>query len=257
MTDIILENLARIEQDHTVRILYAVESGSRAWGFASQDSDYDVRFIYIHPLEWYLSISDKRDVIECPISGDLDICGWELRKALGLFRKSKPPLLEWLGSPITYIDRYGFADKLRGLVDAGFSPRNCMHHYLHSARNNLKRYLSGDTVKLKKYFYSLRPVLACLWIERHNTMPPTEFSRLYADAGLPAELVAVIDALMTRKIAGIEKDQEPRIPLLHQFVVEQLQHYLEIADELPIVTLPVEPLDNLFRDTLKTVWADA
>lgn len=257
MTDIILENLVRIEQENNVRILYAAEFGSRAWGFASQDSDYDVRFIYIHPLEWYLSISDKRDVIECPISGDLDICGWELRKALGLFRKSKPPLLEWLGSPIVYLDRYGFADRLRGLVDAGFSLRNGMHHYLHSARNNLKRYLSSDTVKLKKYFYSLRPVLACLWIERHNSMPPTEFSRLYSDAGLPADLVTVIDALMTRKIAGIEKDQEPRIQLLHQYIEEQLLHYQEIADELPITTLSIEPLDELFREMLKTVRTDA
>ncbi len=121
MTNIILENLTRIESDHNVRILYAVESGSRAWGFASRNSDFDVRFIYIHPPEWYLSIREKRDVIEIPINDDLDISGWDLRKALGLLRKTNPPLLEWLGSPIVYLERYGMAEKMREFVADNFS----------------------------------------------------------------------------------------------------------------------------------------
>jgi predicted nucleotidyltransferase len=99
---LILEQLEQIEQEEQVTILYACESGSRAWGFPSQDSDYDVRFIYLHKPEWYLSIYDKRDVIERPINNMLDINGWDLRKALNLFRKSNPPLLEWLQSPIQY-----------------------------------------------------------------------------------------------------------------------------------------------------------
>ncbi len=82
--------LAEIEAQENVRIVYACESGSRAWGFPSSDSDYDVRFIYLHPLEWYLSIEKRRDVIERPITGVLDVNGWDLRKALQLFRKSNP-----------------------------------------------------------------------------------------------------------------------------------------------------------------------
>ncbi len=122
MTKTILENLTLIEHDHNVRILYAVESGSRAWGFASKNSDFDVRFIYIHTLDWYLSIQEKRDVIEIPINDDLDISGWDLRKALGLLRKTNPPLLEWLGSPIIYLDRFGLATKMRQIEANSFSP---------------------------------------------------------------------------------------------------------------------------------------
>ncbi len=95
--------LKKIEREHKVKILYAIESGSRVWGFASQDSDFDVRFIYVHHKDWYLSIESKRDVIEMPLEGDLDINGWDLTKALGLFRKSNPPLYEWLQSPIVYL----------------------------------------------------------------------------------------------------------------------------------------------------------
>jgi uncharacterized protein len=126
LIDQITDAMEKIEQDHNVRVLYAVESGSRAWGFASKNSDFDVRFIYIHPPEWYLSIREKRDVIEIPINDDLDISDWDLRKALGLLQKTNPPLLEWLGSPIVYQDRYGLAEKMRQIVANNFSPRRCM-----------------------------------------------------------------------------------------------------------------------------------
>ena len=111
MEQAIKANLAEIEARENVRIVYACESGSRAWGFPSSDSDYDVRFIYLHPLEWYLSIVDKRDVIEDPITGQLDVNGWDLRKALQLFRKSNPPLFEWLNSPIVYLEKYSVASR--------------------------------------------------------------------------------------------------------------------------------------------------
>ncbi len=82
--------LERIEKENDVKILFAVESGSRAWGFPSKDSDYDVRFVYMHPVEWYLSIHDKRDVIEYPISDDLDISGWDIKKSVTTICKVKP-----------------------------------------------------------------------------------------------------------------------------------------------------------------------
>lgn len=105
MEDTIRSRLDAIQASENVCIVYACESGSRAWGFPSADSDYDVRFIYVRPVEWYLSIDDKRDVIECPVEDGLDINGWDLRKALRLSRKSNPPLLEWLGSPIVYLQK--------------------------------------------------------------------------------------------------------------------------------------------------------
>ncbi len=122
-TSLIQDELARIEGEEGVRIVYACESGSRAWGFPSRDSDYDARFLYIRPVEWYLSITEKRDVIERPISNMLDITGWDLRKALRLFRKSNPPLLEWLQSPTVYKETGSAAEALRSLSPLAFSPK--------------------------------------------------------------------------------------------------------------------------------------
>ncbi len=141
----IRSQLENIEAEEGVRILFACESGSRAWGFPSADSDYDVRFLYLHPPEWYLSIDleKKRDVIERPINEQIDLSGWDLRKALGLLRKSNPPLLEWLGSPIIYWEKYSVAQQMRALTSTYYSPKACMYHYLHMARGNYREYLRG------------------------------------------------------------------------------------------------------------------
>jgi predicted nucleotidyltransferase len=147
----ILTELERIEHEENVRILYACESGSRAWGFPSKDSDYDVRFLYARPVDWYLSILEKRDVIERPISGMLDINGWDLRKALNLFRKSNPPLLEWLQSPIVYRENRAIAEQIRRISPFTFSQKSCMYHYLHMAKRNYREYLQGERAKIKKY----------------------------------------------------------------------------------------------------------
>ena len=250
----ICRELKRIEQEHNVRVLYAVESGSRAWGFASRDSDFDVRFIYIHPLNWYLAIDQQRDVIEEPISGQLDISGWDLRKALGLLRKSNPPLLEWLGSPIVYADNHGLADRLRDLQRKYFSPISCLHHYLHMAQGNYREYLHGETVRIKKYFYVLRPILACAWIEKHRTMPPTEFALLYADAGLPSDLIVVIDELLRRKMAGDELDLEPRIAPLNDFLDERVAYFGKIVACMERGGIATEELNDLFVAMLHEVW---
>ena len=108
----IIESIQSIEKDEHVVAFYVCESGSRAWGFPSSDSDYDVRFLYMHPVDWYLSIEPKRDVIEKPIDNQLDINGWVLKKALSLFRKSNPPLLEWLGSPIIYQEKFTIVSQM-------------------------------------------------------------------------------------------------------------------------------------------------
>jgi hypothetical protein len=253
----IQNELARIERERHVRVLYAVESGSRAWGFASLDSDFDVRFIYLHSLEWYLSIYERRDVIEEPISGHLDISGWDLRKALGLFRKSNPPLLEWLGSPIVYVDRHGLAERLRVLLRESFSPIACLHHYLHMAQGNYREYLRGETVRVKKYFYVLRPILACAWIEKHNAMPPTEFARLYADAALPAPLAEVIDGLLRRKMAGDELDVEARIVVLNDYLDERIEHFSFVATGMNRGGVDEQPLDRLLIEMLQDVWQNS
>lgn len=247
--------LEQIEQEEGVRILYACESGSRAWGFPSKDSDYDVRFIYVRPVEWYLSLLEKRDVIERPISDLLDINGWDLKKALNLFRKSNPPLLEWLQSPIPYLEQFSVTEKIRQLSPQTFSPRSSMYHYLHMAKGNFREYLQGDFVKIKKYFYVLRPILACGWIEKYGTMPPIEFEELVEQMLPDSTLKQEVYTLLTRKRAGVEFDLEPKIAVINDFLERQIAYFEETVKHISVSGEKQDyALDVLFRDALKEVW---
>lgn len=257
MRDIIAKQLAQIEQEEQVRIIYACESGSRAWGFPSQDSDYDVRFIYVRPLEWYLSIEDQRDVIERPISDQLDINGWDIRKALKLFRKSNPPLLEWLQSPIQYDEQYSVAEQIRSLSPLTFSPKSCLYHYLNMAKGNFRDYLQGEQVKIKKYFYVLRPLLACGWIARYETMPPMAFDEL-VETLVPADtsLYTEIHDLLRRKKAGDELDMEPQLPAIQAYITAQIAHVEQLATEIQgQATVGIEILNRIFQSAVQQVWA--
>lgn len=146
ITRTIIDRLLEIEKNEDVTILYACESGSRAWGFESIDSDYDVRFIYLRRTPQYLAVNRGRDVIERPIDNDIDLSGWDLIKVLELFRKSNPPLFEWIQSPIVYHSRSSLIKRLRHLLTQFYSPRACMYHYLHMADGNFRTYLKGDEV---------------------------------------------------------------------------------------------------------------
>jgi predicted nucleotidyltransferase len=141
--------LLQLEQEEEIHIFYACESGSRAWGFPFSDSDYDVRFLYIHPSNWYLSIDNKRDVLERKINDLIDISGWDIRKALKLLRKSNPPLLEWLNSPIVYRQRPNIVEKIRILMPEFYSPKSRLYHYLHMADGNFREYLKSEIVWVK------------------------------------------------------------------------------------------------------------
>lgn len=262
MNEIIKNKLQEIEEQFQVKVLYAVESGSRAWGFPSKDSDYDVRFIYIHQPDWYLSIDSqgtgtKRDVIELPINDLLDISGWEITKALRLFRKSNPSLLEWLRSDILYTQQFSFIDHLRALEPEVFEPKANLYHYLNMAKNNYREYLQGSEVKIKKYFYALRPVLACKWIQEYKTIPPISFQELLQSIVPEGKLRNEIDQLLHRKMAGDEMDLEPRIQAINEFLDSEMKSL-----ELYIATLeketndPTKKLDDLFQNTLQEVWGE-
>jgi len=250
----ISDELSKIEQDEEVVIFYACESGSRAWGFESKDSDYDVRFLYLHPTTWYLTIGDRPDVIERPVDGDLDVSGWDLRKALHLFRKSNPPLLEWLQSPVIYRERFSIRQRVVELMPEYYSPRSCLYHYLHMAQGNFRQYLKEDTVWVKKYFYVLRPVLACLWIEAGLGVVPMEFQKLVDGTVADADLLDAIRDLVVRKKAGEELDRGPSIPAISAFIEQELER---LSGENPVPpAVPSEParLDQLFSDALVEVW---
>jgi len=215
--------LARVEAERNVRVLYACESGSRAWGFASRDSDYDVRFLYVHPRDWYLSVDERRDVIELPIAEDLDVSGWELRKALRLLRKSNPPLLEWLQSPVVYGCDPAFLAAFRELAAGFYSPRRCFAHYLHMAFGNWRHYLLGrEQVSLKKYLYVFRPLLACRWIERQLGPVPMLFVELVEGVLEEPEVRAALDALVVRKQSAVELAVEPPVEALSRFIAAEL-----------------------------------
>ena len=222
--EIVQKKLIEIEKTHAVKVLYAVESGSRAWGFESTDSDYDVRFIYAHARNWYLNILPKKDVIECPIIDEFDYSGWDLRKTLFLLNKSNPVLFEWLVSPIVYYKDDYFYTVMTDTAKHYFSPISSVYHYLHMANGNYRQYLQTDAVKIKKYFYVLRPIMACMWIEAHKEPPPMEFETLLTQLQ-DKELLGEINILLKKKKSGIELGTEPRIPVINDFIEKALQHF--------------------------------
>ncbi|MGE7760060.1 nucleotidyltransferase domain-containing protein [Peribacillus sp. NPDC097895] len=255
MKEKIVEELKSIEETYDVKVLYACESGSRAWEFPSKDSDYDVRFIYLHKKDWYLSIDKKRDVIELPINELLDINGWELTKALRLYRKSNPPLLEWLNSGIVYHTAYSVIDKMKEMSSQVYIPTAALYHYLNMAKGNYRDYLQNEQVKIKKYFYVLRPILACIWIEKYNTIPPLEFPFLLEEIIPDGQLKTEIRKLLARKISGEELDLEPRIDVINEFLENEIEHLANYVKTIDIkIEDPTEALDQLFKAALEEVW---
>jgi hypothetical protein len=254
MQEIIRSHLTEIEAEEMVRIVYACESGSRAWGFPSIDSDYDVRFLYVRPLAWYLSIDAKRAVIERPIRDSLDISGWDLKKALHLFRKSNAPLLEWLSSPIVYRDAYRVLARMRDLAPLCYSPTACLHYYLHMLRRHFQEYLLGEQVRGKKLFYVLRPLLAMDWIALGLGVVPMQFSVLLKRLVTDPELRQAIDRLVAAKRAGTESDRLPRLEPVTAFIERSLARWE--AQPIPphFRSVPGDELDALFRACLAEAW---
>lgn len=241
--------LLRLEREHDVTILYACESGSRGWGFASPDSDYDVRFLYVHRLDWYLRVEPQRDVIECPISDELDISGWELRKALQLLHRSNPTLLEWLDSPVVYRADSAVTESLRALGLQCFSPPRGRYHYVSMAKKNYREHLLGDEVRLKKYFYVLRPLLAARWIDAGWGRPPMRFADLAERCLDDVELLADINALLAIKMRAGEAKTGPRRPVLNAFIEAELQR-AERPVEHPLPHSAPAELDALLYQTV-------
>ncbi len=250
----IIEQLKKIEAEHHIKIILAVESGSRAWGFPSQDSDYDVRFLYCHEPDWYLSVFNKRDVIELPIDDLLDINGWDIQKALALLKQSNPALMEWLASPIQYLDVKDVVEPIKDLSQEAFLPLASCHHYLSMAKTHLKVISQCKQVNIKKYLYSLRPVLCCRWVIEEGSQPPMLFSDLLS-AFLPeGELLADIDELLRIKQSSNEMDQVNRNPGIETFLSDEMKR---LALLLPAkqMKLDNELVDQFFRKTLKNLYA--
>ena len=250
MKELIQEKLREIEQHEECRILLAVESGSRAWGFASPDSDYDVRFIYVRPEKAYLRLDRTRDVIEVPINDELDINGWDIDKTLRLLHKSNPTVFEWFSSPIIY-QTSAFADQFRPIMQKYFSSKAGLWHYLHMAEGNYRDYLRGEMVRAKKYFYVLRPILACKWILEKGTPPPMLFTDL-VKSELPDDLSETVYQLLNLKMNSPEIKEIPRIDQLNRYLDAGIVSVKEQIEKLP--DTPVQDwneLNELFFSVLE------
>lgn len=220
MNKIIQSKLREIEKVENVKIILAIESGSRAWGFESKDSDYDVRFLYVRTQESYLKLEGVRDVIEWQLDDVLDINGWDVQKALKLLYKSNPTLFEWCTSPIVYAET-SEAMELKKVVENYFSTKKSLFHYWNMANTNYREYLKGQKVKAKKYFYVLRPILASKWITNYNTIPPIEFDKLVASV-LDNNLKPVVNELLNQKKNTNELDLIDKIDTLNNYIENEL-----------------------------------
>lgn len=248
MRDLIIEKLAEIERAENITILHAVESGSRAWGFPSPDSDYDVRFIYVRNPEFYLKLEKTRDVIELPINDMLDINGWDLDKTLRLLHSSNPTLFEWMSSPVVY-KQTDFIHQLQPIMDNYFSCKSGLYHYLSMAEGNYRDYLKGEMVKAKKYFYVLRPILACRWILHKHTKPPMLFRDLM-DSELDESLKPAVERLLDLKMNAPEIKEIPRVDEINRYLDASIASIKEEIAAFPAEHRPDwKPLNDLFLIT--------
>lgn len=249
----IMSRLARVERDEGVRIVLAIESGSRAWGFASPNSDFDVRFIYTRPADWYLAVDleERRDVIEYAITDDIDLNGWDVRKALRLFWRSNPGFVEWIQSPIKYIEAGSFAAGVRELLPHVYALESGIYHYRSMAKTNYRGALREDSVPLKKYFYVLRPLLAVRWIERYGTAAPLEFDRLLHLIESQAQLTSDIQELLARKRQAPEMGFSEPVPSINRFIEAELERLETVNPLRSRKSEQIENLNALFHATIR------
>jgi predicted nucleotidyltransferase len=240
----ILRKLDAVQEQHQVRVLYACESGSRGWGFASPDSDYDVRFLFVRPVREYLRIAPVRDVIEEVPGPVFDVNGWDLRKALQLLAKGNATLIEWLSSPVVYRQDDALMQRLRAAAAAVYQPVRSFHHYYSMGRGNYRDYLQGDQVRAKKYLYVLRPLLAAQWVLERQDAPPMAFEDLVREMVRDPAVLQDIDELLGLKRRSGEQEWLPARPVVNRFL-EGLLAQLEKAE--PADSNPdLGVLDELF-----------
>ena len=244
MKDIILRELKKIEAQENVKIIMAIESGSRAWGFASPDSDYDVRFIYVRKEEDYLKLEKTRDVIEWKLDDVLDINGWDIKKALQLLHNSNPTVFEWCASPIVYWETEE-SEWLKDILPQYFSVKKSLHHYWHTSETHYKTHLLSDEVNIKKYFYALRPLLAAKWILDKRCAPPMLFEELVEEE-LEAELVPEVNRLLDMKKTLPEMGKAPRIQVINDYIESELQEVKVATEGIEEQEVEWDGLNELF-----------
>lgn len=251
MTEKIIQYLDKIEKENQINILLACETGSRAWGFPSPDSDFDIRIIYVHKKDWYLSLSEKKDSIELMFeNNDIDITGWDLRKSLRLLQKSNAPLLERIQSPILYRSDETFLAEINELANSQYSRIATIHHYLSMAKKFTEELKANEEYKLKKFFYALRSATACKWILEKEELPPIEFQKMLYGLDIKDNIVQRIEKLIELKATISESYLHKGEKELISFI----ENCIHAADEnkrlLPSSRGNVKQLESFFLKML-------
>ena len=242
-------HLAEIERLHDIRIIFAIESGSRAWGFASPDSDYDVRFIYVKHPEAYFNLGKAEDTLEYYPAPEMDMVGWDLSKYLKLIYKSNSVAFEWANSPIVYRKTAQW-EQIAAIIGSYFNTKAAIYHYYGEGAHIFKANEHNSTISYKSYLYILRVILAARYIQRHNTVPPMPFADLVAD-NLPEELQQSVREVLALKTKIMEKDKEKRYSELDAFITAELPELKAYAESLETSTpRDIGPLNRSFFTTV-------
>ena len=248
---LIHDKLREIERSHDLRVLFACESGSRAWGFASDDSDFDVRFIYVRPAADYVRLNPPADAFDLHDGGDFDFAGWDIRKTAELMRKSNAPLLEWLDSPIIYEADSNVYGNLLALRNLYFDTKRSVYPYRGLAGKIFGKYVEAEVEPIrKKYLYALRPLACVAYIQQHSTPAPTSFSATLAALSLPPEVAEAIQRLVTDKQHNQELGCGAADPILNGWIAQMLNKGREFAEQVPPTDVPVDKLNVMVAQAI-------
>ncbi|WP_338786803.1 DNA polymerase beta superfamily protein [Metabacillus sp. FJAT-53654] len=245
----IKELLNTLEKQENITILFACESGSRAWGTDSASSDYDVRFIYIQEVDWYLQLFEGRDVIEISPNDKVEMVGWDLKKALKLLQKSNPTLLEWIHSPIIYLYESAFTAKLKTLSQLAFSSIPTIHHYLNMARKNYQSLPKEKRTTTKRYLNILRPLLSCLWILDNQEMPKNDITLLSHQYMNDPKLDQQIDLLLQSKQNGQEYFESMHLNKYFEETFSVIEERIKNVQKVNL--MPINTLNDFFLEIVK------
>jgi len=248
MKEKIKNYLQEIEKEKDIKILLACETGSRAWGFPSPDSDYDIRMIYVHKKEWYLSLTEPRDTIERMYeNNDIDITGWDLRKALRLLGKSNASFLERIQSTTLYKYDEDFLSEIKGISQNYYSKIATMYHYLNMANKCYREVTEEKTYRLKKLFYALRAATTCKWILNREEIPPIVFLEMMEGLEIEASIKERIKELIKLKSEINESYLHKGEEEIFTFIKNNISIAKENSQKLPSAKGKLEDLNVFFR----------
>jgi len=251
----ILDKLHHIDQTHEVKILLAIESGSRGWGFAAENADYDCRFIYVHKPKRYLSVLEFDEFIEHELNETYDIKGYDLKRVLKYIMKSQATINEWLSSNMVYIKNELIVARLNELATDFFNPISVSHHYLSLARKMLVEITEAAEAKIKKYFYILRPIANLNYIHQYRKMPYMEYDKTLDATNPPYDIFAAIRELREKKVSSLEHDKIPQHTLLINYFNSEISRFESILKEMKYEkNTNYDAIDEAFMLIIEEVW---